>query len=93
MKTHRQQIMQLLEQGPVSARDISQSLRIREKEVYDHLGHVGRSLAGQGRKLTVLPFACLKCGYIFKERKRFTRPGRCPRCKRTYLEEPLIVIQ
>ena len=92
MKTHRQEILQLLEQGPISARELSQMLRIKEKEIYEHLPHVARSLAGQGHKLTVQPFACLKCGYIFKERKRFTRPGRCPQCKATHLEEPLIAI-
>ena len=82
----------MLEAGAVSARDISQALRIREKDVYDHLEHVRRTMAGQGRKLTVQPFACLKCGYVFKERQRFTRPGRCPQCRETYLEEPLYVL-
>ena len=83
----------MLEAGAVSARDISQALRIREKDVYDHLEHVRRTMAGQGRKLTVQPFACLKCGYVFKERQRFTRPGRCPQCRETYLEEPLYVLE
>ena len=82
----------MLEAGAVSARDISQALRIREKDVYDHLAHVRRTMAGQGRKLTVQPFACLKCGFVFKERQRFTRPGRCPQCRETYLEEPLYAL-
>jgi len=93
MKTHRQEIIRLLEQGSLSARDLSRALSIREKEVYDHLQHVRRSMAGQGRKLVVRPFACLNCGYVFKERQRFTRPGRCPQCRETYLEEPLYALE
>lgn len=93
MKTHRQEIIRLLEEGEISARELSRALRIREKEVYDHLQHVRRTMAGQGRKLIVQPFACLQCGYIFKQRQRFTRPGRCPQCRETYLEEPLYALE
>jgi predicted Zn-ribbon and HTH transcriptional regulator len=72
----------------MTARELSQTLRIREKTVYEHLSHVARSAEARKQKLTVLPFQCLACGYVFKERRRFTRPGRCPRCKKSHLETP-----
>ena len=56
-------------------------LSIREKEVYDHLEHISRSASAKGLKLIVTPFQCLNCGFLFKDRQRFTRPGRCPQCK------------
>jgi predicted Zn-ribbon and HTH transcriptional regulator len=31
----------------------------------------------------------MSCGYVFEERKRFTRPSRCPRCKKTHIETPV----
>jgi predicted Zn-ribbon and HTH transcriptional regulator len=78
----------LLQEGDRTAREISQALGIREKAVYEHLPHVARSAEARKQKLIVLPFQCLVCGYVFKERRRFTKPGRCPRCKNSHLETP-----
>jgi predicted Zn-ribbon and HTH transcriptional regulator len=88
MHTIRQQIIALLIEEDMSAIELSQELRIPEKEVYTHLPHIARSLAIQGKKLLIQPSRCLNCGYIFRERKRFTRPGHCPRCKATYIQRP-----
>jgi predicted Zn-ribbon and HTH transcriptional regulator len=87
-QTVRQQMTALLQERDMTARELSQALRIREKEVYEHLSHVARSALARKTKLTVLPFQCLACGYVFTERRRFTRPSRCPRCKKSHLEMP-----
>ena len=88
MQTIRQQMITLLSQGVYSARGLSQMLSIQEKEVYDHLSHIARSVVSQGNRLIVIPSQCLVCDYVFDERKRFTRPGRCPRCKGERIEHP-----
>jgi predicted Zn-ribbon and HTH transcriptional regulator len=82
-------MLALLNDKEMTAREISQAIGIREREVYEHLPHVARSAATQRRKLVVLPFSCMSCGYLFEERQRFTRPSRCPRCKKTHLETPV----
>lgn len=87
-QTLRQELIALLEEGACDQRDISQALRISEKEVPDHLAHVRRSLAAAGRTLEIQPAECLACGFVFKERRRFSRPGRCPRCKQTRIALP-----
>ena len=88
-KTIRQQMLFLLSEKDMSAREISQVMGIREKDVYEHLPHIARSAAVQRKKVIILPSSCLVCGYVFKERKRFTRPSRCPRCKKSHLQEPM----
>lgn len=88
MKTVRKQIIDLLNEDAMSAIEISQELGIREKEVYEHLPHIARSVEAQGKKLIIIPSRCLKCGYVFEDRKRFTRPGRCPRCRETLIQRP-----
>lgn len=84
-QTVRKALMELLEEEQASALEISQILGIPEKEVYFHLGHVERTLANKGRKLVTYPFSCLDCGFLFTNRKRFNRPGRCPKCKGSHI--------
>jgi len=88
IRTIRQQMIVLLSENEMNAKEISQAIGIREKEVYDHLSHVARSLAAQRKKLIIHPSRCLSCGYVFEDRTRFTCPGRCPHCKRTHIQEP-----
>ena len=92
MLTIRQEIINLLSQNEMDARELSQELGIREKEVYDHLAHVGRTVKADKKKLIIHPSRCLQCGFVFEDRKRFTRPGRCPKCRQSRLEYPRFYI-
>ncbi|MCJ7684771.1 MAG: transcriptional regulator [Desulfobacteraceae bacterium] len=88
MKTIRQQLIEILSEREMTAIDLSGDVGIGEKEVYEHLPHIARSVALQGKKLVIEPSQCLKCGYVFEGRKRFTRPGRCPQCRETHIQRP-----
>jgi len=72
----------------MSAWEISGEVGISEKEVYAHLAHIARSVASQDKKVAIIPAICLVCGYMFEDRKRFTRPGRCPQCKKSHIQRP-----
>jgi len=93
MGTIRQKIIDLLEEDARDARELSQTLRVPEKELYNNLAHVAKSMNAKKKKLEILPFSCLSCGYVFKDRRRFTRPGRCPKCRDTRVEYPLYRIR
>jgi transcriptional regulator len=88
LQTIRQQIIDLLSNHEMDAREISRGVGIKEKEVYEHLAHIARSQAGKGGMLTIRPSECLNCGYVFAERRRLTRPSRCPRCRQSRLINP-----
>lgn len=92
MQTVRQQIIELLTNGEMDARELSREVGIKEKEAIEHLSHIARTLAVQGKKLAIRPAECLLCGYVFEKRQRFTRPGRCPRCKKSRLQSPVFYI-
>lgn len=85
MTTLRQRIIELLREEELDAMELSQLLSIREKEVYEHLPHIARTLASSGEKLIISPYRCLNCDYSFVGRSRFDRPGRCPRCKEGHI--------
>ena len=92
MQTIRQKIIELLSLQEMDARQLSAQIGIREKEVAEHLSYIARSLKARGEKLTIRPAECLQCGYVFKKRRRFTRPSRCPRCKKSHLQSPAFCI-
>jgi transcriptional regulator len=87
-QTTRQQMIALLSLHEHSARELSVALRIREKEVYDHLAHVRRSVVSQKKRLRIQPAQCLECRYVFRDRGRLTTPGKCPRCKGEHIQDP-----
>lgn len=88
MTTTRQEIMALLSERNYGAKNISKIIRISEKEVYDHLQHIGRSLKSQKMRLKITPALCLECGFRFEGRNRFTSPGKCPNCRGEHIQDP-----
>ncbi len=91
--TIRHEIIAALEGKTLSAKEISASVRIPEKEVYTHLDHIHKTMSKRTRHLVVTPAECLKCGFVFKKRERLTKPGRCPVCHGELIEEPLFSIR
>jgi hypothetical protein len=89
-ETIRQKIISLLADRTVSAKDLSAEVSVSEKEIYEHLEHIHRSV---GKGLTVMPAECRKCGFVFKKRDKLKKPGRCPLCHNELIEEPLFSIR
>jgi predicted Zn-ribbon and HTH transcriptional regulator len=77
-----------LKEAPHDMRDISQALRISEKEVKHHLPHIAKSVLARHHRLSVIPARCDNCDYIFADRKRLTPPGKCPRCRQSRIQGP-----
>ena len=88
MDTIRKQIMVLLSEMEMTAIDLSQEIGISEKEVTSHLPHVAHTAKANGKTLIIIPSGCETCGYEFSQRKRFTKPGKCPICKSTHVRKP-----
>jgi transcriptional regulator len=91
--TVREALRAVLVEGPASARDLSERVGIRERDVAEHLEHLARSLAARGERLAVEPATCLACGYAFRGRARLTRPSACPRCRATRIDPPVFRVE
>jgi len=87
-RTIRETLREELLRGPATARELSQRIGIREKDVAGHLEHLERSAKARGERLVVEPAGCIACGYSFAKRTRFTRPGSCPSCGSTRIDPP-----
>ena len=83
-ETIRQELTRLLEDGELSVSELSKEIRLSEKEILFHLEQLRFSGA-----LVIIPAECRDCGYIFAKRDRPGKPGKCPKCKGTHIEQPL----
>ncbi|MDA8431748.1 MAG: ArsR family transcriptional regulator [Nitrospiraceae bacterium] len=88
-ETVRREIISVLGRGEASAKDISFEVRIPEKEVYEHLSHIRKTLDKKDHQLLIIPAECAKCGFVFSKRERLRKPGKCPVCKGESIREPL----
>jgi len=87
--TVRHGILQELEKGFCSAKDLSAAVKIPEREVYGHLEHIRKTLASSGRRFLIRPAECKRCGFSFSKRDRMKKPGKCPVCRGESIKEPL----
>ncbi len=92
-ETLRRRIVTMLKLGPLSGKEISNQLRIPEKDVYEHLEHIRKTMNKGEYRLAVAPARCERCGFVFKKRGRLKRPGKCPMCRSESLEEPLFSVE
>ena len=87
-QTARQSLLEWLGDIPLSARDLSQMAGMSEKDVYAHLPHLAKSLKQQNLRLEVIPASCQSCGYSFDRRGQYTKPSRCPECRKERIDPP-----
>ncbi len=92
LETVRKNIISALEEQTLKAREISGTVRVSEKEVYEHLTHIQKSINRKGLNLIITPSECKKCGFVFKKREKLKRPGRCPKCRNEAITEPVFSI-
>jgi hypothetical protein len=91
--TIREALAAALRQGPVTARELSARVGIRERDVAEHLEHLAQSLVARGEALRVDPASCVACGYVFRKRERLSRPSACPSCRSTRIDPPAFTIE
>jgi len=88
-RTPRQRIMELLTDTRLTTHQLAQMLAIPERQVEDHLVHVVKSIARDKTLRFILdPARCLDCDFVFRDRRRLTRPSRCPHCRSESIAAP-----
>jgi len=91
-ETIRQMIISCLKDKTLSAKELSGEVRVSEKEIYEHLDHIHKTISKSNSTLAITPAECRKCGFVFKKREKLKKPGKCPICRSESIEEPLFGI-
>jgi transcriptional regulator len=92
-ETVRQKMAVLLEGNTLSARDLSVEIGVSEKDVYEHLEHLQRSITQSAQRFVVVPAVCMRCNFVFRKRDRLKKPGKCPVCRSESIQEPLFSVK
>lgn len=82
----RKELMELLRGRPHRLAELALLFECKPRDVEEDLKHLERSLNRQGLRLMVEPARCRYCGFVFA-RDKLRKPGKCPRCRRTWIEE------
>ncbi|HEB78246.1 MAG TPA: transcriptional regulator [Methylothermaceae bacterium] len=87
----RKELIQWLCRRPFTVSELAQLFQCRPRDIEADLHHLQRTLRRQGRRLHIDPARCRHCGFLFRDKLR--KPGKCPRCRRTWIEEPRVWIE
>jgi len=88
----RRELIELLRGKMLPLSEIARIERIRVQDLADDLEHLKKSLKHEGMRLAVEPASCQKCGFVFT-RGKLLKPGRCPKCKSTWIDEPRVGVE
>lgn len=80
IKTIRQMIVELLQQEQLSALDLSEKLGVKEKEIFEHLEHITRSLRPT-KRLVVESSQCKNVAFSLKKGTALNLPLNAPGAK------------
>ena len=93
-QTSRQRIIELLADRFLTARELAECASIPERQVEDHLIHIVKTVSrDKNKQFKMESSVCMDCGFIFRDRKRFTCPSRCPQCRSEAISLPKFGIE
>jgi len=88
----RRDLIPLLLDKKMSLSEIARNMREKPKEIIEALTHLAKSSRHGDYELVIDPAECRKCGFEFSADK-FSKPGKCPKCRSTWIFEPLIGVR
>ena len=92
-ETVRHEILALLKERELSAKEISAEIRVSEADVLENLEHIRLMMRKENTQILITPASCKKCGFVFVKRDRLTKPGKCPVCRSEQIQEPRFFIK
>ena len=88
----RKELIGLLLHHSATLHELADVLDMPIRDVEADLHHLLRSLQHQPYRAVIVPARCNKCDFVF-QREKLHKPGKCPRCKSTWISEPRIAIE
>jgi len=88
----RPDLIEILRGRRLALGELARELDVDPSELEDDLEHLRKSLKHSDYREIFEPATCRKCGFVFHQ-ARLRKPGKCPRCKGTWISEPRLGIE
>lgn len=88
----RKALLEMLLDNPMTLSQIAELVEQSPKEVEADINHLLKSLRHTPYRAVHVAARCRSCGFVFHQEK-LHKPGKCPRCKSTWISEPQIGIE
>ena len=89
---YRKDLIPLLLGHPRTVHELSHLLEEKITDMDQDLKHLLKSLKHMPYHAVIEPAKCKDCGFVFHHEK-LHKPGKCPRCKGTWISDPQISIE
>lgn len=88
----RRDMIPLLLHNPLRLSELASLRKAPLKEVLNDLQHLKKTLKrSRDYRFDITPAVCRQCGFAFATNK-LSRPGKCPACRGTWIEEPVVQV-
>ncbi|KPV39193.1 hypothetical protein AN478_13030 [Thiohalorhabdus denitrificans] len=89
---YRKDLILMLRDNPMGVGELAQAVGMRPRDLAGELEHLRQSLRNEPFRLVIIPATCRKCGFTF-DADKLTKPGKCPRCRGTWIQEPRVLVE
>jgi predicted Zn-ribbon and HTH transcriptional regulator len=87
----RKDLVTLLQGNQMTLVEMAHELDVLPRDLEDDIRHLRKSMKHTADQFVVTPARCRKCGFVFHKDK-LHKPGKCPQCHGTWIQEPLMSI-
>jgi hypothetical protein len=92
-QTRRKEIIEVLEKEKLTVKQLADLFQVEVRFILEDLRHISQSLKPMHKKIEQLFPVCNSCGFVFRSRKKFSRPSKCPKCRSEDITEPVYWIK
>ena len=89
---YRKDLIERLLDNPVGIGELAAEYGLTTRAMAGELEHLRRSFRNESYRLVVLPAQCRRCGFRF-DADKLTKPGKCPECRSTWIQEPAVRVE
>ena len=89
--TRRQQIIDIISKEEKTAQELANMFQTELKFILDDLQHIEKSV--RPKKLRRKHAFCKSCGFVFEEKSRISKPSKCPKCRKEWIQAALFWIE
>lgn len=89
---YRKELIEYLQHHKSSISELARQFEAKPADIIEEMEHIRKTLRHEGLRMRITPASCRKCHFVFN-RDKLDKPGKCPKCKSTWIQEPEFLLE